>query len=655
MVRPSHMILVATLASLFACSGDDEKSDDTNPDDVEDTGSSGDTDDTGGATGDWCTDNGYEIQPFGSGPYGTNYGELVEDFTVGTLDGDWTLSENWSGCDNYLFVNYADGYDYPAQLWASDMGDFLEASPPNVHYFFMSYDEGSEEEHVNTIRERLDDALGDMTTEDQEHWAGRLHYVTDTAWYAGSVGVFLQSRGAWAVGIDRGQNFREIGYLADMMRTGRATLVSLTYEARYYDYGVTRDSFIEDLGADSYQSFDGTRVGSGYADLSLPDADTMASYDTMHIELELGCGDSFSEDCGEWDYLIHAYVCSQPEEENSATDIECQPYVPEVMGACLVGGEYTGVECREDVDCEPVEEEVTTDTGSADTGGSDTGAAEPEPVTVTCEAYEGAVAADTLTCGCDEPDGSSAEATQTCNAEGSGYDDCACACNTEIGRWITSYARSGKWVMDASPALAYLKDGGEQKIRFQSSYSYFNTLTFHMTNEGKEGTPDEIHPLFTGGSFNAAYNDRYEPIEVEIPADAKRVELFAVISGHGWGAEVENCAEFCNHTHHFTVNGVEYVKEHPIAGVIDGCVQQIEQGTVPNQFGTWPFGRGGWCPGKQVDPWVVDVTDVVVPGETATVTYRGLFEGDTYVPEASGSGSGFGANINMRSNLVISR
>ena len=97
------------------------------------------------------------------------------------------------------------------------------------------------------------------------------------------------------------------------------------------------------------------------------------------------------------------------------------------------------------------------------------------------------------------------------------------------------------------------------------------------------------------------------------------------------------------------------MKEHPLAGVVDGCIQQIEQGTVPNQFGTWPFGRGGWCPGKQVDPWVVDITDAVVPGETTTVTYQGLFEGDTYVPESSGSGSGFGANINMRSHLVISR
>ena len=160
-------------------------------------------------------------------------------------------------------------------------------------------------------------------------------------------------------------------------------------------------------------------------------------------------------------------------------------------------------------------------------------------------------------------------------------------------------------------------------------------------------------PLYTGGSFNESYNSAYEPMDIDIPAEATRVELYAVISGHGWGAEVENCAEFCNHTHHFTVNGTEFVKEHPEAGMSTGCIDQIPQGTVPNQFGTWPYGRGGWCPGKQVDPWIVDVTTAVTPGQTNTISYQGLFNGADYVPQPSNSGQGFGANINMRSYLVI--
>ena len=176
--------------------------------------------------------------------------------------------------------------------------------------------------------------------------------------------------------------------------------------------------------------------------------------------------------------------------------------------------------------------------------------------------------------------------------------------------------------MDSSPLLAMLKEGGTKTVRFQSSYAYDNTLNVHLSNSGKGGTPQQIIPLFGGGSFNEAYNSQYEPIEIEIPALVTRAELYAVISGHGWGSEVENCAEFCNHTHHFTVNGGEFVKEHPEAGASRGCVEQISEGTTPNQFGTWPYGRGGWCPGMQVDPWIVDVTSEFVPGQTATINCR---------------------------------
>jgi hypothetical protein len=66
---------------------------------------------------------------------------------------------------------------------------------------------------------------------------------------------------------------------------------------------------------------------------------------------------------------------------------------------------------------------------------------------------------------------------------------------------------------------------------------------------------------------------------------------------------------------------------------------------VPNQGGTWWFGRGGWCPGQQVDPWVVDVTADVTPGETVTLSYEGKLNGNT-PPDNAGK-------IRMNSWLVI--
>ena len=57
------------------------------------------------------------------------------------------------------------------------------------------------------------------------------------------------------------------------------------------------------------------------------------------------------------------------------------------------------------------------------------------------------------------------------------------------------------------------------------------------------------------------------------------------------------------------------------------------------------FGRGGWCPGQQVTPWVVDVTGEVTPGQDATVSYRGLYR-DADPPASSGT-------IDLISYLVV--
>lgn len=31
-----------------------------------------------------------------------------------------------------------------------------------------------------------------------------------------------------------------------------------------------------------------------------------------------------------------------------------------------------------------------------------------------------------------------------------------------------------------------------------------------------------------------------------------------------------------------------------------GCAETVADGTTPNQYGTWIYGRAGWCPGSAV-------------------------------------------------------
>jgi hypothetical protein len=220
---------------------------------------------------------------------------------------------------------------------------------------------------------------------------------------------------------------------------------------------------------------------------------------------------------------------------------------------------------------------------------------------------------------------------------------------TEIARFITSYHRETRWVVDASSMLALMKQGGKRRLRwdFAPEWNKQPTATrmvFRLSNRNKPARPAEATFLFSGGVFDPAYNDK-APVVVPIPADAKKVEIYAIITGHG--ADAFQCAEFCAHQHEFKIGEKTFSKKFKEAGSQDGCVDQVSNGMVPNQGGTWWFGRGGWCPGMQVEPWVIDVTEQVTPGQDATISYRGLFAGG--VPfEKMG-------DIQLSSYLVVSR
>ena len=115
----------------------------------------------------------------------------------------------------------------------------------------------------------------------------------------------------------------------------------------------------------------------------------------------------------------------------------------------------------------------------------------------------------------------------------------------------------------------------------------------------------EFIPLWGGGGFYSdgefVYNENHQAIAFNIPEDAKKVEFTTYITGHGWGGDSGNCAEFCNTIHKFTINGGvgNFQKSHPTAGSGNYCMQPstIAQGVIPNQYGTWGYGRQGWCPG----------------------------------------------------------
>jgi hypothetical protein len=590
------------------------------------------------------------LLPFQEGAGGVNFRDLAGDFTVTTTEGDWSFRENWTGRDSYIFTQYtsdtrnsADLLNFLNQLWF-DSGDpvdewvnVLRDSPPNVHYFLTSFDQGAPTQ-MATYKTHIDAALARLTDEERDHWSPRVHLVTTPIWNTtGWLNQAIRHRSWLWFGIDSEQRYRQLGTPVDFL-ADRPRLLAFVQELKYFEFEFQRrQELLADANTVTVETLRSERFSNKVFEFDLPEASVLAEYDQLTVDIGMYCTDHLDENCGAWDRLAHFDVCDEPRVEGNAHDqTACQPHVAgvtevvEAMGTCA----GTMDACRDDMEC------------AAGVG---------------CENYvaplDGVVEvpADTIACRCTKPYGGEVDAVYRCKDDGLGYADCNCGCGNEIARWITTYGREGRWVTDISPMLPMLQ-GGTQRFRLRLSNTYDVDLDLRLSKSGDDLRASEMTPLWRGKGFNENYNTDREAVTFEVPDGVKRVEVVALITGHGWGVEQENCAEFCNHTHHFSVNGTEFVKEHPAADQVDGCYQRVDEGVVPNQPGSWPFGRAGWCPGLDVQPWRVDITENLVSG-TNTITYRGLFRGVNYVPQpaTTANNGGFPGNINMSSYLVFWR
>ena len=576
-------------------------------------------------------------QPFNSGPYGSQWRTLAGETKVPTDMGEFSVAERWNGRDVFIFLTTQDGFAYAANLWKSNMKQWLQASPKNVHYVFFALagkDKAAAQALVGKQRELFDAQMSKLSEYEVCLWSKRVHFASDVAQnFGGALVELIKTQGGQAaIGIDRTQIWRQIGLLQTV--GGAPELRLLTYEPRYWNWEVVREA---KLGSYPELVVPVQKASSGShfdLEVELPTADKLAEFDTLLIDMAGWCKDHKDENCAEWDYVASAALCERT--LTPPPPKKCQPGVPdiaevkEVLGLC---GDTTAT-CKLADDCSP---------------------------TAACKGYVAPVEAKTgipaeqATCTCANLDGTPVERKASCKGDGSAFGACACGCSLEIGRWITPYHREGRWVSDVTPALVYLRAGGKHRIKFDASNLPMVDFSLRFQKRGSALRPKKLIDLFGGGPFNQDYNKKYKPLPVDIPATTKKVELYAFVTGHGYGTEIDNCAEFCNHTHHFGVNGQEFVHTHPVAGAFMGCAEAVDKdGALPNQFGTWYLGRGGWCPGQDVRPYRVDVTKAVKMGGSNVFTYKGLFNGADYVPKPNPKPQGgFGASINKRSWLVL--
>ena len=502
-----------------------------------------------------CPD-GLPFRAWEEGVTGPHHRDLAGDFTITTVQGrEFNLREAWTGCDVFVFIpdQIPNSSADSSSIWERDIDTLLAASPPNVHYFFVSTlsRPQSAASRAEDMARRVEDAVDTFPREESDAWFERTHVVDVSAAELNSwLKDTFAGAGRQGFAIDRSQRIRGLGSFADVTRYNadlaaadawpwESNLANAAQDAAYLNAEARRDLELASQERTVVPLWQGEILAEfAETEIALPSPEELATYDILEIEVDQRCPDATIPEfgnCGAWDYLAYLFV------------------------------------------------------------------------------YDGET-------------------------------------RLELGRFITTYHREARFVVDASPLLPLLAQGGTRKFRWEFAPPWNTQPTatqvrLRFGRSERTERPSELIPLWSGGTFNPEYNDNQPELEVPIPADATRVELFAIITGHG--AELQNCAEFCNHVHEVRINGDAFVRDHPIVGNEQGCIAELENGMTPNQWGTWWFGRGGWCPGQRVAPWVEDVTDSITPGETADLSYVATLNGRT--PTAAAG------NIHMTSYLVIYR
>lgn len=541
-----------------------------------------------------CAIDGLAVSAFSTGPYGARRGDLAADFTVPLTDGTtWSLKEHWTGCESFVLITdqITVGSTNVSPAWgvAKDLNQLIKLSPRNAHYFFLTARSSTTSAANIAAQDAAIQALiGAMGEEDAAHWRAHLHVVSQDvrqldAWFQKPIAAHLQ----YGFTVDPLQRIHGVGALADVRRPDGSwfgnNVSFAAYEAQYANADAIASRALA-AGAKTTVTLFGEGLAHANADGTSGTSGVLSQWAEADATLPTAA------QMAGFDTLEVEVVqrCPKPDAHELADNCGAWDYIASLSVAAEGGGSG----------------DAGADVGGADGGDAgDAGDAAPPPAPP----------------------------------------------KVELARFITTYHREAHWIVDATPMLHELRAGGARRFRWEHAPSWNGqptdtTVKLHFSNEQKGARPTRTIPLFTGGAFDAKYDDGRTPVSAAIPASAKRVELWAVITGHG-GDATTNCAEFCNHQHEFTVGATKYLREHAAAGTQLGCIAAIPNLMTPNQGGTWWYGRGGWCPGAPVIPWAVDVTKDARPGTTVSVSYRGLFKNAT-PPDGSG-------NIDMSSYLVI--
>lgn len=189
----------------------------------------------------------------------------------------------------------------------------------------------------------------------------------------------------------------------------------------------------------------------------------------------------------------------------------------------------------------------------------------------------------------------------------------------EIGRFITPYNKAcGPWTIDVSDFRSVLTGTVDviSFIQVWGTSGWLLTLDLEYVEGEVEKPFTKVIPLYE--IDYQVYGDpaiSYDLPEqtVGIPANTQLAHIRMTNTGHGQ-ANTNNAAEFMEANHHMWVNGIDKFTHHLWK---DDC----DQNSCSPQNGTWQYARAGWCPGQQVNPFWMNITDVLTPGDDMVFDY----------------------------------
>ncbi|MBM4104146.1 MAG: hypothetical protein FJ263_08880 [Planctomycetes bacterium] len=191
----------------------------------------------------------------------------------------------------------------------------------------------------------------------------------------------------------------------------------------------------------------------------------------------------------------------------------------------------------------------------------------------------------------------------------------------EIARFMTPYSKAGSWWIDVTDYQGLLTGSQQMEMWLDSWVSpngYLITTDFYYYEGDPQyrvlgganlwiGTP--TYGVLTDPTMSSFFTDK----NVSIPSNAVKVKLHFMVTGHGQKPNSENAAEFISRGRTVTVNGNTF---YNVLWRNDCYLNPCR-----NQSGTWKYSRAGWAPGDRVWPWDIDITTVVVPGQTSVIDY----------------------------------